>query len=939
MPLITTSFPNLTAQRLLNQCETQENALPLLVGGLIKRPPTNHISEVKTTGGASLDLSNSFTHFVIRDTDEEFIVSLTGAGNTVHVHDLAGNPKTVYYDLGSTPTYLTSGTPKTSFKAISIADVTFLVNSTVDTAMSTDLSTYTRGQTSAQYEAHIWLKSSQQGASFSVKVEPSGGVESTVACVHSPSPDQLGGAGSSSDPNVYGYPPNPPSTTEMAEALAIGGSVEDCSVDTHAISIYNDMSDSATAATVEVTATTMVLIVTGGTNAGTTTYTFSDAASNTVGELVTAINALDKGWVAELLDESARDSATLEVLAATDVFGFSKKRVLVNSIEGLNGLTNFTAESEGSVIFVRNSTEDFQITVEDSFGQQGHQLIKDSIQEFSELPSIAKNGFKILVKGDPESEVDDYYVKFETNGGEDFGAGIWLEDIGPGLKYAWNYQTMPHLLIRQSDGTFMVKQADGVTPSSDVPVGESYSSFKFIPRQVGDDNTNPLPSFVTRKINDISFFKGRLAMLSGEDCALSETAELFNFFRTTTTMLPDTAPIDAGAGGTEVNKLQQAVPFSDRLLLFSNRSQFSLQGETILSPMTASITQATNFDMSTNVSPITVGNSMFFAFSRGSYSGIREFFKTQQATIDFDAIESTAQCPRYILGTVEKMTASTHEDMLAVLSASTATDLYMYKFYKTEKGRVQSAWFKFILPGADILDIHFIGQSLYLLIKRGTKTFLERMDLQTGLTDTGKEYVTMVDRRSLITPGSGGAATNTITLPYDITGGDTMQVVATDGEIMTIDSTTTNTIVLNEDFTATDSFYVGIPYTMKYELSKPVLKRPNQTGGTEMVAVGRHQLRYMTVVYSDTASFKVKVTPLIGNILGTTKVYPFSGRFLSTGGYLGSVPSETGDFRFPVFAESDSISIIIENDSPLPSNLQSIEFEANYSSRSQPRFS
>ena len=28
---------------------------------------------------------------------------------------------------------------------------------------------------------------------------------------------------------------------------------------------------------------------------------------------------------------------------------------------------------------------------------------------------------KILVKGDPESDVDDYHVVFETNGGADFG--------------------------------------------------------------------------------------------------------------------------------------------------------------------------------------------------------------------------------------------------------------------------------------------------------------------------------------------------------------------------------------------------------------------------------------------------------------------------------------------------------------------------------------
>ena len=162
-----------------------------------------------------------------------------------------------------------------------------------------------------------------------------------------------------------------------------------------------------------------------------------------------------------------------------------------------------------------------------------------------------------------------------------------------------------------------------------------------------------------------------------------------------------------------------------------------------------------------------------------------------------------------------------------------------------------------------------------------------------------------------------------------------MQVVSSDGEVMTVDSTGTNTITLKEEFGVTESFYVGIPYTMKYEASEPVLKRASATGGYEMIATGRHQVRYMTVVFADTAFFTIKITPDIGD----TIEYPFTGRYLSSGGFLGNVPSESGDFRFPVFAESDSVSIIIENDSPLPSNIQSLEFEANYTSRSQPRYS
>ena len=965
--LVTTSFPNLvggvsqqpSAQRLPNQCEVQENAVPLLVGGLIKRPPTNHILELKDSSAASIDLSGAFTHFVTRDSEEEFIVSLPGTTNTVYVNDLTGAAKTVYSDLGdstylqagagSTATITFSGLPTadqtivitstggtattytaktgetladgefvangtvaatiaslqdciehtsgeghngailvssdgvdtlkltqavvgvsgdkpitnnlganvsssnfsggadpdtSALKAITIADVTFLVNTNVKARMKEDvtqLSPHSRSQSATPYDGLIWVRSSSQGIAYKAVVRADSAESDTeISVVHTPAPDDLGGDGSTGDPNIYGFPPGSPSTTAIAAGLALGTAVTDCAV----------------------------------------------------------------------------------------------------TASGLNGIANYTAESSGSVVFVTNTAEDFQLTVEDSLGQNGHKIIKGSVGKFADLPPIAKNGMIVLVKGDPESEVDDYYVKFEVNGdgGADFGEGLWIETIGPAIKYQWDYDTLPHIIIRQADGTFMVKRADGTTPSSNVPVGGNYASFKFIPREAGSDLTNPAPSFVDNTINDISFFKNRLAIMSGENCALSEAAELFNFFRTTTTQLLDIAPIDVGVGGTEINKIEKAIPFSDRLILFSERTQFALQGEAILSPMTASITQVTNWDVTTKVSPVSAGSSLFFPFNRGSFSGIREFYKTTETDINFDAVESTAQVPKYIPGIVEEMTVSTHEDLLAVLARSggaATNEFYMYKYYKTEKGRVQSAWFKFILTGCEIINLHFIGQSLYLILKRGSKTFLEKMDLQTGLTDTGKAYTTHLDRRTSITAEESGFV---LELPYDIESGDTMQVVSEDGEVMTIQSQTTNTITLYEEFAASDMFYVGIPYTMKYQLSKPVLKRQKPDGGYEIIAVGRHQIRYMTVVYSDTAYFSVRITPEVGGSDGTPIDYPYSGRFLSTGGFLGQVVSDSGDFRFPVFSQSDAVKIEILNDSPLPSNIQSIEFEANFVSRSQPRF-
>ena len=815
MPLISSSVPNLTggvsqqptSQRGPNQCEEQENAIPLVVGGLIKRPPTNHVSELKSYGtdgtdGSSLNLSSAFTHFVNRDETEQFFITLDGDDN-IHVNGFDGSPKQVFKDI-TADSYFTASDPRTAFKAVTVADTTFIINTEKAAAMAADTTAASVGSN----EALLWI--TKTGPYFQVKVE-------------------------------YG----------------------------------SDTATQPASPDAEVSSTTA--IATG--------------------------------------------------LAAT-----------------INGWTGVTAVAEGSVIYMTGITG--TLTVEDTLGNSGHITIVDKAHTFSDLPPVAKHGQIVKVEGEPSSEIDDYYVKFETNSGSaGLGEGLWTETTEPGIKYLFNYDTMPHVIVRQANGSFVLKKADGAAPSSGDDSSVTWSDLKYTPREVGSDITNPLPSFIGFTINDITFYKNRLVFLSGENCILSEAGEFFNLFRTTTSQLLDSDVIDVGVGGTKVSKLEIGMPFNDRLLLFSKQTQFVLQGETILSPKTASITQITNFDIITDIEPTLAGNVLFFPFNRGSFSGVREYFKNNDTDINYDAVEVTAQVPKYIPGFIRKMTISTTEDILAILSRTktgssfnSTNELYLYKYFNTSQGRLQSAWFKFTFSNCEIVDIEFVDESLYLVIKRGSKTFLERMDLQTGLVDTGSTYTTMLDRRAKIT-GNGAdtpAAGSVINLPYTIESGDTMTVCDSTGETRTIASQSGTQITLTEEFAADEVFYVGLTYTMKYEITPPVLKSLREGGMFEVIATGRHQLRYMTVVFDETAYFSVRFSTRIGGgQYSDTTEYPYSGRYLSTGGFLGSVPSETGNFRFPVFAESDTVKIEILNDSPLPSNIQALEFEAYYTSRSQ----
>lgn len=101
------------------------------------------------------------------------------------------------------------------------------------------------------------------------------------------------------------------------------------------ISIYNSSTD-ATAATVVKSGNTLTLTVTGGVNADTTALDLTLAANDTIGELITVISALNKGWVVNRLCQSAQ--------ASTDLWNTSLSVLLVANEEILTGFDTLALE-------------------------------------------------------------------------------------------------------------------------------------------------------------------------------------------------------------------------------------------------------------------------------------------------------------------------------------------------------------------------------------------------------------------------------------------------------------------------------------------------------------------------------------------------------------------------------------------------------------------
>ena len=412
--------------------------------------------------------------------------------------------------------------------------------------------------------------------------------------------------------------------------------------------------------------------------------------------------------------------------------------------------SDFDVAREGSTIWIkRDDGADFDISSDDSVASSALAVIKDSVQSFSVLPTVAPNGFTIEIDGVPDQGTvgaTTYYVKFETTDTDPtaFGDGVWEETVAGGIEFKPNYAFMPHLLVRLSNGAFLFTQVSGATLGGSTGAAP-YTAPKWGEVAAGDLDSNPLPVFMDTSsgsdadaIRGIAFHKDRLVLMAGDTVVMSEVGQYFNFFRTTVTTLLDSARISVAASSTRVNLLNYAVPLRGNLVLFSSAAQFLLQGgqDGTITPTNVSIAEVSAFESTEGVLPALSEQSIFAVGTRGANTQVRELYDASSNRPSLDAVDITGQVPSYVVGATTQMVASPTEDCL-VLRAAAPNTLYIYKWFINGGERVQSAWSKFIFPssGVEILNIDWVDEYLFLVVRRGTDTSLERMNFEPFFVD------------------------------------------------------------------------------------------------------------------------------------------------------------------------------------------------------------
>ena len=321
-------------------------------------------------------------------------------------------------------------------------------------------------------------------------------------------------------------------------------------------------------------------------------------------------------------------------------------------------------------------------------------VFQKSVNDVANLPNQCRHGYIVKVANSRMSDEDDYYLQFRGENNLD-GTGSWVECALPNITKTLT--NMPLVIQRTAATEFTVRQ------------------FDYAERLVGDTITNPMPTFVGKRINKVLFFRNRLAILSGENVVLSRPGSLGqpDFFIETALTVSASDPIDISAASMFPSEIYDGIEINAGLLVFSSNQQFLLStDDTVLNPDTAKLRSVSTFNYNIDVPPLSLGTTIAYIDNSGKYSRMNEMANTGREA-EPNVVEISKLVPSLLPKDIDLLTNSRENSI--ILASKAGTDIvYGYKYFVVGEKKQQQAWFKWKLNNN--LKYHFIINDDYFFL-------------------------------------------------------------------------------------------------------------------------------------------------------------------------------------------------------------------------------
>lgn len=669
-------------------------------------------------------------------------------------------------------------------------------------------------------------------------------------------------------------------------------------------------------------------------------YNFVLNRSKVVGKLATLSPALvPKAWVNinqvgyGVQYNLVLDGATYSY--TTPSSGTVSAKIVV---DGLAGVVpgGFVTVKAGNGFSVRKSNNtDFTVDASGGLSGQAVTAFKGAVNTIADLPQACEDGFIFKVANLENAGGDDYFVQFKVDGTGSAGAGLWEETVAPGIELFIDPATMPHVIIREANGTFTFRSLNQADAAG--------SSLYWQERLVGNDESNPFPSCVGNRITGISFYRNRLVLLSGENVIASQPGSFFNLFATSSITVTDADAIDISCGSLKPVDLRYALPTTAGLLLFSEFAQFLLTTDAdVFGPSTASINLLSSFNTDPSIRPVETGTSIVFVDNNQGYAAVTEMLVTS-ADNRPQISDISRTTPNFIPANILSLVASPSASLLSFMSDGNSKDLYLFKFFNNGSNRVLASWISWELPGAgrfqtvDHDKLFFVTQQENGFIL-STCTVLSDVD-GTAVNNSGIAYEYRVDLFTA-TPTKAYDAANDVTKVYFKAGSyDTsltpvvvVNVSTTDkGQVFLPTAATDGTgpyVPIPGDHTSS-TVILGYAFEMRVKLPRFYVKQGMSDGGVRTDTVNIPRVQRVIIESSDSGPFYVKVESLGRSDVTYELPQIIANSYDANTSPLPAVIKNT----IPVMAKGTDTSMTIYSETPFPLSFVSMTWQGIYHNR------
>ncbi len=896
------------------------NAIPDVTRGLFKRPGAKRIG---ISPLANVQSGGSWFHYFRDETEGSYIGQVAADGQVRVWRCSDGTQMTTAYGTGgqtAIQNYLATSTPE-NLQFLTINDTTFVSNR--DTTNSNTLVGQT-GTTTARPDAHfamLELLRTENGRQYGIDVFRTADVTTlTRATRIKISADTLfEGDGSGSCPGIGTQVFSVDSGSKKnlifrINALGQQGVSPNYSAD----------SDGPDGDNYQCSYQREVVLLHGGEGwvVGDTVTVTLDSAKGGGGSNKTQAQTTDATYTIRVEEiETTQVNATIssngDGLIRPEPTPFdAQTAVTADTIIG--GIiadlpSGVTGKHIGNGIYL-SSTNSFTVNVVENDLMR---VMQSSVNDVQNLPNQCKHGYIVRVANALRSEEDDYYLKFEGQNDKD-GSGSWTECALPGMTTTLT--NMPLVIQRTGTTTFTVKQ------------------FTYGARDVGDTFTNPMPSFVGKRINKVLFFRNRLALLAGENVVTSRPGTLGepNFFIETALTVSVADPVDISAASMFPSDLFDGIEINAGLLIFSTNQQFLLASDdTVFNPDTAKLRSIATFNYNEDMPPISLGTTIAYIDNSGKFSRFNEMANSAREG-EPNIIEVSKVVPTLLPKDIDLITNS--RENAIVLIGKTGTDVvFGYKYFQTADKRVQAAWFKWKLNNP--LTYHFIINDEYFFLDSDyylQSIKLVQADSDPSIVQDNVEFLLHVDNHTTVSGGSYSAATNLTTFSSVSW---LSSVTTPNHDLVVIDTNTNSTrvgryakpTVSGTNFTLPgdwSSATLTIGYIYPYQVKIPTLY-PTKIDGSRATAdvnsslvLHRVKFHFGKVGLYETTLERVGKTDYT-EVYESTELDEYNA---SDAPYL-----EEFIKTIPVYEKNTNVEITLKSSHPAPATLRSMSWEGDYS--------